>query len=115
MSSNFVRRDAFGIILATFDDIPLPTWVGRRENVLPMADKKEKPISVRLAPKALARLDRLAEMLEMNRTGVIQEALKLLEREIENQKLPVGLVLPVAETEHAQNNSHAPEAVPDTK
>ncbi len=62
-----------------------------------MADKKEKPISIRLTPKALDRLDRLAESLEMNRTGVIQEALKMLERQIEEQKRPYEVVLPVSE------------------
>ena len=62
-----------------------------------MADKKEKPISIRLTPKALDRLDRLADDLEMNRTGVIQEALKVLERQIEEQKRPYEVVLPVSE------------------
>lgn len=74
-----------------------------------MADKKEKPISIRLAPKALARLDRLAELLEMNRTGVIQEALKLLEREIEHQTLPAGIVLPVGDKEAAPNHPQKTE------
>ncbi len=63
-----------------------------------MADKKEKPISIRLTPKALERLDRLADALEMNRTGVIQEALKVLERQIEEQKRPYEVVLPLSET-----------------
>jgi predicted transcriptional regulator len=63
-----------------------------------MADKKEKPISIRLTPKALDRLDRLAETLEMNRTGVIQEALKVLERQVEEQKRAYEVALPVAET-----------------
>jgi predicted transcriptional regulator len=51
-----------------------------------MSDKKEKPISVRLSTKALARLNRLTAELDMNRTSVIQEALKALEREHEAQK-----------------------------
>jgi predicted transcriptional regulator len=51
-----------------------------------MSEKKEKPISVRLSPKALARLNRLTTELDMNRTSVIQEALKALEREQEAQK-----------------------------
>lgn len=63
-----------------------------------MADKKEKPISIRLTPKALDRLDRLAETLEMNRTGVIQEALKVLERQVEEQKRAYEVALPLSET-----------------
>jgi len=51
-----------------------------------MAEKKEKPISVRLSSKSMARLNRLAIELDMNRTSVIQEALKALERIYDGQK-----------------------------
>jgi len=56
-----------------------------------MPDKKEKPISVRLSTKALARLNRLTAELDMNRTSVIQEALKSLEREHDSHRLQVAL------------------------
>ena len=64
-----------------------------------MAEKKEKPISIRLTPKALARLDKLTEALDMNRTSVIQEALKALEREVDAQRKPSALDLKVIEGE----------------
>ena len=62
-----------------------------------MAEKKEKPISIRLTPKALARLDKLADELDMNRTSVIQEALKALERETDAQHRPNTSNLKVVE------------------
>jgi len=68
-----------------------------------MADKKEKPISVRLSSKAMARLNRLTTELDMNRTSVIQEALKALEREQEARKA----ALQTQEPQPAQNGRHA--------
>jgi predicted transcriptional regulator len=76
----------------------------RREwNTTDMGDKKEKPISIRLSPKALARLNRLTVELDMNRTSVIQEALKVLDREHEAHKAGSQLPEPV----HAQNGTES--------
>jgi len=71
-----------------------------------MPDKKEKPISVRLSTKALARLNRLTAELDMNRTSVIQEALKALEREHEAQTVRGS----TAESMAQQNGSAASAA-----
>ena len=72
-----------------------------------MADKKEKPISVRLSSKAMARLNRLATELDMNRTSVIQEALKALEREQEARKAATQAQ---QEPKPAQNGHHIEDA-----
>ncbi len=79
----------------------------KRENSMP--DKKEKPISIRLSTKALARLNRLVAELDMNRTSVIQEALKALEREHEAQKA-AGHVTEAAAQQNGSNDGVGHEA-----
>jgi predicted transcriptional regulator len=77
-----------------------------------MADKKEKPISVRLSTKAMARLDRLATELDMNRTSVIQEALKALEREQEARKASALQIEPDKERNgHRSEDIEAKQAI----